>query len=422
MKTSLINKKSIIAAGILAVLLVIGTGVYLYLKTPVHLLAIDVNPSIELRTDRLNRVVSVNPVNEDAVNLMAGYQLDDRDLETVIGDIVDRMIFYGYLTSDRKNQILITADDTYTSAEILGQVNTAIADYMSERQLEVEILQQQLAADSLAVDAAHANNVSFGKMAIINELMANGSTMTADELAGLSIRDLVAYAEARGVSLEDLIDNYKDILAEQADTVAEADTVTDANTASEVDAVSSATTKETANNTGDIISKAVESAIGTGDAQSVSVEDMEDEDEDSISGRDSDEDAYEDAEDNDDGQEDDAKEHKERSRKNHESAYQASESDAEEENSDADYEDAADEDNDYDVEDSDRDEDTSEHEDAYYEDSEDNDSQGNEDEDSYYEEDREDEDGNWNNDRYSDDQGGEYDRNSGDEDHQGDED
>lgn len=375
MKTSFMNKKIALAAGILAVILLISTGVYLYLKTPVHLLAIDVNPSIELRTDRLNRVVSINPVNEDAISMMAGYQLSDRDLETVIEDIVNRMIFFGYLTSDQKNQILITADDTYTSAVILDQVNTAISDYMSERQLEVEVWQQQLTADGVQVDAAHASNVSFGKLAIINELIAAGSGLKEEELTGLSIRDLIAYAVSQGISLEGLIENYNDAISEQTQAASE-----------DADAVSSATTKVDGNSSENIISKAVEDATKAEDAQEESMEDAEDDDEDSVKAADSQEDSDEDADEDSDEDSD----HKGNNYDKEVKEVEDGDSDTE----DSDYEDASDEDdNDYDIEENDQGEDDNDHEDAYYEDSEDNDSEDQEDGQSYYEEDQDEDNG-----------------------------
>ena len=217
MNKKVMKRKSILAIGLIASVFVIGAGVATYLKTPNNMIAIDINPSIELHTNRLNQVVSIDPVNEDAILLMAGYQLENNDLENVIEDIVDRMILSGYLISGQENQILITADDTNTSEEVLGRVNTAIATYLQEKQLQVELLQQRIKISDLDEEIAHENNVSAGKMSIINKLVESNSNLIMEELANMSIKELVQLSINQNISLEDLIDNYSELMEDQLD-------------------------------------------------------------------------------------------------------------------------------------------------------------------------------------------------------------
>jgi hypothetical protein len=378
MKTILMQKKAMIAAGIIAIVLLLGAGAYVYLKTPVNLLAIDVNPSIELRTNRLNQVVSIDPVNGDAADLMAGYQLEDRDLENVIEDIVDRMIFFGYLTADQQNQILITADDTYNSTDLLNTVNSAIADYMAQRQLEVEVFRQQLSVNSTQEDAAHANNVSFGKMSIINELTANGVNLTTEELAGSSVRQLIEYAVAQGISLEDLIDNYNDIIKEQLKDTAAATDISDVDAAKDENE--------------DVIQEGIDgnaaSVEDTSEEDDASIEDAEEADLDSNEDADEDVKTYKASkEDADQGEDYDDTENED------EDTYEASDENNGSQGEDQKYEDASDEgENDEDAfEEADDNESGSSHEDSYYEDSENEDSSEiEEDGNSYYEEDQDD--------------------------------
>jgi hypothetical protein len=217
MNTITKKRKSILAIGLIAAVLLIGTGVGFYLKAPNSMIAIDINPSIELHTNRLNQVVSINPVNEDAVQLMAGYQLKDRDLEDVIEDIVDRMILGGYLITGQENQILITGDDTNTSVELLSKVNTAISAYLQQKQLQAELLQQRIEISDADEEIAHDNDVSAGKMAIINKLLENNNGLTTEELASASIKELVQLSIDYNISLEDLIDNYSDVMENHFD-------------------------------------------------------------------------------------------------------------------------------------------------------------------------------------------------------------
>ncbi|HWT27814.1 MAG TPA: hypothetical protein VN131_07730, partial [Mobilitalea sp.] len=87
MKNLIRNKVSMIAMGIIAALLVTGAGMYIYLKAPSNLVALDVNPSIEIHTNRLNEVTAVTPINGDAAKLLADYQFQDSSLQSVIDEI-----------------------------------------------------------------------------------------------------------------------------------------------------------------------------------------------------------------------------------------------------------------------------------------------------------------------------------------------
>jgi len=220
-KLSKAGKAVAIAGASLFITAAAGAGYYL--NSPSNLVSIDVNPSIELHTNRLGYVVSIDPVNSDAEQLMAGYQLTDRDLESVIQDIVDRMIFSGYLVSPTTNQILVSADEN-TSTDLLNRVDTAFNDYLQEKQLDVAVLDQTVDMNSDNLASAHQNDVSVGKMAIIDKLTENDRNVTAQDLADYSVKELISLAISQGISLEDLISNYNEALSNAALTPTDAPT------------------------------------------------------------------------------------------------------------------------------------------------------------------------------------------------------
>ncbi|MDO4541168.1 MAG: hypothetical protein Q4B48_08805, partial [Syntrophomonadaceae bacterium] len=95
---------------------------------------------------------------------------DDRDLDDVIEDIVDRMILMGYLTPEN-NDVLITVKDGKASAELLAQTNAQVASYLEYRKLDTTVRSQLVAMDEELVRTAEALNISPGKMAIIDALV-----------------------------------------------------------------------------------------------------------------------------------------------------------------------------------------------------------------------------------------------------------
>jgi hypothetical protein len=112
-------------------------------------------------------------MNDDAKQLMAGYKLDDRDLEDVIEDIVDRIILNGYINSTNDNTLLITVENSKASKELLDRVNSKIASYVNERQMAIDLLNQTTDITKDELEVANDYQVSFGKMATINYLQKN---------------------------------------------------------------------------------------------------------------------------------------------------------------------------------------------------------------------------------------------------------
>ena len=77
------NNKFGLLVGILAIAVMLVGGFWLF-RNPAGYLSIDVNPSIKLTYNRLNRVVSADGVNEDGQALIAdkslvGLEVDDDD-------------------------------------------------------------------------------------------------------------------------------------------------------------------------------------------------------------------------------------------------------------------------------------------------------------------------------------------------------
>ncbi len=208
MSVMLKSKKTMMLFGMIASVIVLGVWVGIYLKSPSKVISLDINPSMEIHTNQLGQVVFVEPVNEDAKQVMAGYQLTDHNLENVINDIVDRLLLAGYLTSPDTNEIMISGDASGSSATLVGKINTTITDYLNEKHLEVKVLQQKLDVDKEDIEEAHANHISVGKMAMINKLVENNKELSVEELSDASVKQLMQYFDDQNITKEELEKEY----------------------------------------------------------------------------------------------------------------------------------------------------------------------------------------------------------------------
>ena len=61
------------------------------------MIGIDVNPSVELSINRNGRVLKVRALNEDAVSIIDGMDLEGVDLNVAVNAVVGAMVTHGYL-------------------------------------------------------------------------------------------------------------------------------------------------------------------------------------------------------------------------------------------------------------------------------------------------------------------------------------
>ena len=90
----------VLAAAACLCLVLTGGGAYHYQyqnRQVDSVIGIDVNPSVELSINRKNRVLSAEPLNEDAREIMDGMDLEGVDLNVAVNAVIGSMVTHGYL-------------------------------------------------------------------------------------------------------------------------------------------------------------------------------------------------------------------------------------------------------------------------------------------------------------------------------------
>ena len=201
--------KLILGSGIL-ILAGLVVGSLIYLLTGTKYLSIDVNPSIELEVNRINKIVSVNALNEDAKKVISGLKLKGEDLDDAVEDIMESMIKNGYITNETDNEILLTAKDGEESKEILNEANIVINTILEGKKLQAKLISQSIDFTEKDLEDAHKYNISVGKQNIIKRILQEDNTLTMEELASTRVSDLFAYSAQNKISFDDILDDYED--------------------------------------------------------------------------------------------------------------------------------------------------------------------------------------------------------------------
>ena len=199
---------SITAAAAALVLVVSGTLAYQTLFHVDSVIGIDVNPSIELKTNRSEKVLSAEALNPDAETILGGMDLRNVDLEVAVNAVIGSMLKNGFLDNDT-NSVLITVenDDAQKGEDLQRRLAQEVGDILSQNALEGAIVSQTLAAgqESSLRALAEEYGISLGKAAFVQQLVDQDATLSFAELAALPINDLNLLAESKGVQMESAI-------------------------------------------------------------------------------------------------------------------------------------------------------------------------------------------------------------------------
>ena len=199
-KTTKRRWTSLIAA-CLAVMLLGGGLFYQRANAVASVVSLDVNPSIELKVNRSEKVLVCTPLNEDAKAILAdmsnGADLKGAKLDVAVNAIVGSLVRNGYLNSI-SSAIMISVEDKDTArAEKLQRELTSTVDgVLQTSEAKAAVLTQTLTQDAGLTQQARENSISTGKAALVNRVLALNATLKFDALAKLSVEELKGLAEA----------------------------------------------------------------------------------------------------------------------------------------------------------------------------------------------------------------------------------
>lgn len=187
-------------AACLAVLLLGGGGLLVQQAHAVtSVVSLDVNPSIELRVNSREKVVSCQALNQEAQAVLedmdGGRDLKGVKADVAVNAIVGSLVRCGYLDSLSSAILISVEDKDQARAQRLQQELTSVAGgALGDSQAAV--LSQTVQQDKELEKQAKANNISTGKAALIRQAMALNGSLTFEGLAQLSVEELRDLIEA----------------------------------------------------------------------------------------------------------------------------------------------------------------------------------------------------------------------------------
>ena len=158
---------------------------------------LDINPSISLSIDAKETVLEATPLNDDAKEVMGGMELEGTNLETAVNALIGACLQKGYL-DELENAILVSVENS--DAAKATQLQSELTATISGAFQSGAILTQNVTVSDELAQLAQQYNISAGKASLIQEVIAQDSTLTFDSLAPLSMSEISLIASSRNLS------------------------------------------------------------------------------------------------------------------------------------------------------------------------------------------------------------------------------
>lgn len=168
------------------------------------IVAIDVNPSIQLTVNDRERVVEAAALNADAEGILDGMELKGTDLKVAVNALIGSMVKNGYI-DQLANSVLVSVenDDAAKGAALNEKIVAEIDQLLQSSAIQGAVVGQTLTGDDELRQLADSYQISTGKAALIQEILAKKPLLKFENLAGLSINELNLLNSAGSQSQED---------------------------------------------------------------------------------------------------------------------------------------------------------------------------------------------------------------------------
>ena len=178
-----------LAAACMVVVLLLGMNGYSWFLAPVSYVSIDVNPSVELALNKLDRVVSATAYNKQGEELLKGMSLRGKKYIQAIEQIADSDVLRQYLNPGEELVLTVAADSSKEHSLKAGidQCSSHIGHGC-----------RSVSVDLDTASSAHGNGLSVGKYSAYLQLVQYDDSVTVDECKNMSMEaDITAKVPCR---------------------------------------------------------------------------------------------------------------------------------------------------------------------------------------------------------------------------------
>lgn len=199
------------AACVLFAVGVVGVPYYGNNYVPDSHVDIDVNPGVEIVTNKKNKVLEVQSTNQDGAAVIDGMNLKNTELKVAVNALIGSMVQKGYIQNDNTGILVTVRNDNEdkankVKAEVLNDINTALLT----NSVQATVINQTVKTTVDAKKFATENNISIGKAVFVLNLAAKDASLDAKELAKMKVSEIASLVVQKGIDIRDIVDYDSD--------------------------------------------------------------------------------------------------------------------------------------------------------------------------------------------------------------------
>lgn len=183
---------------------------------------LDVNPSVMLRVNCNDKVISAEAGNSDGEVILEDMDLKNTDLDVAVNALLGSMVKHGYL-SEAKDVILLSVDSgsTEKSEALRAQLSDEINECLTSLLGSCAVFDQEVKDDDRLEKLAGKYGITIGKASLLQKITDEYPQLDYSVLAKMSMKDLAQYLAQEGIDLRSFANftgTYSDKTAETKDT------------------------------------------------------------------------------------------------------------------------------------------------------------------------------------------------------------
>ncbi|PLR84347.1 anti-sigma-I factor RsgI family protein [Bacillus sp. V33-4] len=154
-----------------------------------YVVAIDINPSVEVHIDKQLNILKVIPVNDDGQEVIKSISTEDENLYTFIDEFIRHTVKKKYLKTDKKGLVAVTVVPLRGNLDELDDdIQSALTVSLNDNKVDAEVFIKKENKNTL--DKAHKASLSINKYVSYKDLIDKGHNISKETIRSRSIAEL----------------------------------------------------------------------------------------------------------------------------------------------------------------------------------------------------------------------------------------
>lgn len=179
-KKRILHRRLVVSASALALAFVLGIVGFAVYFTPVSVISIDINPSVELSVNRFDTVIGTAAYNDEGKELLKRVDLRFKSYNDAIDCVLDDDSVEGYIENEQVVCITVIEENEARRKHMVDKLCTKAEN----DGIYVE------SENKAAVHHAHKSGMSYGKYNAYLKAKSENAELTEEDAAKLSMREM----------------------------------------------------------------------------------------------------------------------------------------------------------------------------------------------------------------------------------------